>query len=146
MPRKIIIKLPVKKMMALNSLLRDGDVMSGLEDRNIEMIPKIHKDDKDASVSMELYGYDRDIKYKTVNTTKQWSVLNKRVFQVIREKKIAYKHEIELFLELEGYQNWDVGRSLEYLSKFAPFIHLDTTTTKIDHNDTKFFFRKKGCR
>ena len=70
MPRKIIIKLPAKKMMALNTLLRDGDVMSGIEDRNIEMIPKIHKDDQDNSVSMELFGYDRESKYKTDQLTK----------------------------------------------------------------------------
>ncbi len=83
------------------------------------------------------------IKVKTVRTPKQWSELNKRVFQVIKEKKIAYKHEIELFLELEGYQNYDVGRSLAYLSKYAPVVHLDTITTKIDGNNTKFFYRKK---
>lgn len=85
-----------------------------------------------------------NIKVKRVITSKQWSVLNKRVFQVIGEKTIAYKHEIELFLELEGYQNWDVGRSLAYLSKTAPYIHLETTITKINGNDTKFFFRKKA--
>jgi len=73
-----------------------------------------------------------------------WTKLDKRVLEVINNKIIAYKNEIELSLELEGYGHRDVGVSIQWLSQKAPVIYLDTKIVKIRNTDYKFyFFRKK---
>ena len=126
MPRKIIIKLPGKKMMALNSLLRDGDVMSGLEDRNIEMIPKIHKDDKDNSVSMELYGYDREIKYKTDQLIKGEFL---KMFDMVDMMPIR-QMEMKMKKDKSKNKSKQVGGDMELYSDKNPGSTLEGTGYK----------------
>jgi len=73
-----------------------------------------------------------------------WTKLDKRVLKVINDKIIAYKNEIELSLELEGYGDRDIGESIKWLSQKAPVIYLGTKIVKIRNTDyTFYFFRKK---
>lgn len=73
-----------------------------------------------------------------------WTKLDKRVLKAINDKVVAYKNEIELSLELEGYRHRDIGVSIKWLSEEAPVIYLDTKKLTIQNTDyTFFFFRKK---
>lgn len=121
MPRKIIIRLPTSKFMTLNSLLRDGDIMCGLEERKIEMIPKLHKGKEDLSLSIELYGLDRELKYKTDQLTKGEF---EKMFQMVdmmpirkmemRNKKDKSKSKCnQVAGDMELYNDKNPGSTLE---------------------------------
>jgi len=81
------------------------------------------------------------VKYAT--SSKEWSKLDSLVYNFIKEKIIAYKQEVELNLELEGYGNRDVGLALKYLSKKAPFIHLNTIDIQTNSKKSIFYHSNK---
>jgi len=80
---------------------------------------------------------------KYAKSSKEWSELDSRVYNLIKGKIIAYKQEIELFLELQGYGNRDVGLALDFLSEGAPFIHLNKLEERINSLKAIFFYSKK---
>ncbi|KKM01594.1 hypothetical protein LCGC14_1792860 [marine sediment metagenome] len=82
------------------------------------------------------------IKEKVEERSKFWTKLNKEVFNLIREKKIAYIRELQLSLESK-YGSYDVGKSIEFLSRRAPLINLGVRIEKIRNDNHKFLFRKK---
>lgn len=49
---------------------------------------------------------------------------------------------MQLSLEAK-YGSFDIGKSIVFLSKNAPMIHLETKTIKIAGSDYKFLYRKK---
>jgi len=81
-------------------------------------------------------------KEKNIERSRFWTDLDKEVFNLIRKKKIAYSKELQLSLEPK-YGSYDIGKSLEFLSKKAPIIHLETMMEKIKNSEYKFFYRKK---
>jgi len=74
---------------------------------------------------------------------KYWSNLNKIVLEVIRDNVVAYKDEIELTLELQGFRNRDVGECIKFLSNTAPTVYLNITSIDIDGSPYNFYYFKK---
>ena len=79
---------------------------------------------------------------KNIKRSSFWTKANKDVFNLVKEKKIAFFKELQLSLEAK-YGSFDIGKSIEFLSKNAPMIHLETKIIKIARSDYKFLYRKK---
>lgn len=79
---------------------------------------------------------------KNIERSNYWTKVNKDLFNLIKEKKIAYLKELQLSLEAK-YGSFDIGKSINFLSKNAPIIHLETKKIKIAGSNYKFFYRKK---
>lgn len=79
---------------------------------------------------------------KNIERSKYWTKVNKDLFNLIKEKKIAYLKELQLSLEAK-YGSFDIGKSINFLSKNAPIVHLETKKIKIAGSNYKFVYRKK---
>ncbi len=79
---------------------------------------------------------------KNIERSIYWTKVNQDVFNLIKEKKIAYIKELQLSLEAK-YGSFDIGKSVRYLSKNAPIVHLETLELRIKGSDYKFVYRKK---
>ncbi len=79
---------------------------------------------------------------KNIERSIFWTKVNKDVFNLIKEKKIAYIKELQLSLEAK-YGSFDIGKSIQFLSKNAPMVHLETKELRIKGSDYKFVYRKK---
>jgi len=88
----------------------------------------------------------QEISNNHVALSNYWSDLNKKVLNVISKKVVAYKDEIELTLELEGYRNRDVGECIKFLSGTAPTVHLNTELVDINGSPYNFYYFKKSKR
>jgi len=71
-----------------------------------------------------------------------WSILDKDVFKLIKEKKIAFQNEIQLCLE-NKYGRYDIGLSLKFLTELGSALHLEVLKEEINSSTYTFYYRKK---